>query len=346
MRRTTTSDATIDRGDWPDAVTPWGDAAWRTAVEEFTTRGLTAHGLRPGGRPAVRLRPWSVLVRIPLDDGAHVWFKANPPASAFEAGLGEALGRLAPEHVLRPLAVDAARGWSLLPDGGPVLRDTLTGTTPREAARAWEELLPRYAEIQQALLDRTDRLTALGVPGARTADLPALLDRLLAENAVHLPSADVARLEAARPEIARAAAELAALGVGDSLDHSDLHGGQILRPELGRYTFFDWGDSSVTHPFCSLLVTFRAFGRAHGHEELPRLRDAYLEAWTGPGRTPRDLRRGLTLALRLAALNRAAAWGRLWPGNPGLAIAEGEPPATAWWLRAVLGTPGGDHLKG
>ncbi|NYV77949.1 aminoglycoside phosphotransferase family protein, partial [Streptomyces sp. UH6] len=188
MRRTTT-DTTTDRGDWPEAVTPWGDADWRTAVEEFTTRGLAAHGLRPAPTRTVRLRPWSVLVRVATDDGSQVWFKANPPASLFEAGLGEALSRLVPDHVLRPLAVDTDRGWSLLPDGGPVLREVLAGAAPEEAARTWEDLLPHYAQVQQALTAHTDVLTGLGVPTARTTALPELFERLLAENAVHLAPA-------------------------------------------------------------------------------------------------------------------------------------------------------------
>ncbi|MGY3684762.1 hypothetical protein [Streptomyces sp. TE33382] len=47
-----------------------------------------------------------------------VWFKANPPAGAFEAALTSALSQWVPEHVLEPLAVDVGHGWSLLPDGG------------------------------------------------------------------------------------------------------------------------------------------------------------------------------------------------------------------------------------
>ncbi|MER5480390.1 phosphotransferase [Streptomyces sp. NPDC002734] len=335
MRHTTT-DTDIDRGDWPDAVTPWGDAAWRTAAEAFTAEGLAAHGLRPAGKRTARLRPWSVLVRIPTDDGSRVWFKANPPASRFEAGLALVLDRRVPGRVLRPLAVDAGRGWSLLPDGGPVLADVLAGADAGEATRVWEEILPLYAQVQQTLTGHTAELTAAGLPEARTAALPALFERLLAENAVHLDTAERARLEAARPLIEGASAELAALGIADTLDHSDLQDAQILRPEPGRYTFFDWGDSSVTHPFCSLLVTSRIFRRRHGDATLPRLRDAYLEPWTGPGRTPAELRRGLDLALRLAALTRAVAWGRLFPGNAEAGAAPGERPAAARWLLRVL----------
>ncbi|GGZ55951.1 hypothetical protein GCM10010387_57590 [Streptomyces inusitatus] len=50
---------------------------------------------------------------------------------------------------------------------------------------------------------------------------------------------------------------------------------------------------------------------------LPRLRDAYLEPWTGHGRTAAELRHALTLASRLSAIARASAWVRLFPGASG-----------------------------
>src|SRR4051794_19716839 len=108
----------VDRGRYPDAATPWDQEEWRTAALGWATGALGARGLRVTGSRQVRLRPWSVLVRLSADGAGAVWFKANPPASAFEAGLAEALARWAPEHVLRPLAVDAERGGALLPDGG------------------------------------------------------------------------------------------------------------------------------------------------------------------------------------------------------------------------------------
>jgi hypothetical protein len=49
----------------------------------------------------------------------------------------------------------------------------------------------------------------------------------------------------------------------------------------GRYLFFDWGDSCVSHPFHSLTVALRAIAwklnLPPGGTELQRLRDAYLE---------------------------------------------------------------------
>ncbi|MFF4502776.1 aminoglycoside phosphotransferase family protein [Streptomyces sp. NPDC001401] len=316
---------TVDRGRHPQAVTPWEDEAWRAAALGWIHEVLAVHGLRPAGSPQVRLRPWSVLVRLDVGGtgdrgGDRVWFKANPPASAFEAGLGAALAGWVPEHVLRPLAVDAGRGWSLLPDGGRRFADVLDAG--EAGVEAWEEMLRQYAGMQRSLLPYTGKIESLGVPGARTAALPEVFDRLVAENGA-LTDAERAVLDGLRPRVADWSAELAATGIGDCLDHADLHEAQVFHaPSTSRFTFFDWGDAAVTHPFCSFLVPARRAVERYGPEVLPRLRDAYLDPWTDVGRTLPDLRHALSLAWRLGALGRAWAWGRLFPG-----AANGTEPA-------------------
>ncbi|MFH8620052.1 aminoglycoside phosphotransferase family protein [Streptomyces sp. NPDC017979] len=305
----------VDRGAYQDAVTPWDRPKWRAAALAWIARELAAHGLRESGPRTVRLRPWSVLVRTHATGLGTVWFKANPPASAFEAPLTEALARWTPEHVLRPIAVDADRGWSLLPDGGTLFKTALGGG-PVDP-RAWEEPLRQYAHMQRALTPYADEIERLGVPGARTRELPDVVDRLVTDSTA-LAADDRRRLRALRPRLVEWSAELAAVGIEDTLDHADLHEGQLFHPEPGRYTFFDWGDATVSHPFCSFRVPARrvlAEDRGGtGRAALLRLRDAYLEPWTGDGASSAELRRAMSLSWRLGAVGRAASWGRLFPG--------------------------------
>src|SRR6201995_2223399 len=83
----------VERGTY-DAVTPWEDPAWReeavawvrTAAAETGTAVAIAGEGGEGWR--VRLRPWSVVFRVPVEGAADpLWFKANPGASRFEAAL-------------------------------------------------------------------------------------------------------------------------------------------------------------------------------------------------------------------------------------------------------------------
>ncbi len=325
--------AVVDRGAYPDAVTPWEREPWRAAVRDWVDGHLAERGLGVDGPLRVRLRPWSVLVRVPVTGQRAVWFKANPQSAAFEGPLTAALARWVPDQVLEPLAVDAGRGWSLLPDGGQLFRTVLERepVDPRE----WESLLGQYAGMQHELVAHAAEIVHLGVPSARTADLPEVFDRLLTANPALGPD-DRARLTALRPRLADWCAELAAVGIPDTLDHADLHDGQLLRPAPGRFTFFDWGDAAVTHPFCSLRVPAERARDHYGPEVLPRLLDAYLEPWTGNGRTTARLRRAAHLAWRLSALGRAASWGRMFPAAPGTAPGTAEGAA---WLRELLNEP-------
>ncbi|MGW7265202.1 phosphotransferase [Streptomyces sp. NPDC054842] len=331
--------AVVDRGRYQDAVTPWEREAWRQGALDWVRDRLDAHGLPVDGQLTVRLRPWSVLVRLPVGGDGAVWFKASPPAGAFEGALTVSLARWVPGQVLEPLAVDAERGWSLLPDGGEPFRDVLD----REAAgpRAWEEFLGQYAAMQRTLTGHTREMEALGVPSARTSALPDVFDRLLAAASPAAPD-ERARLERLRPRLEEWCAELAALGIADSLDHSDLHDGQLFRPQPGRFVFFDWGDAAVSHPFCSLPVAARSAAERYGPQVLPRLRDAYLEPWTGPGRTTADLRRAVEPAWRLSALGRAASWIRLFPTPAGVAEGAADTDGSeesAYWLTQLLSDP-------
>ncbi|MEV5735943.1 aminoglycoside phosphotransferase family protein [Streptomyces sp. NPDC052292] len=323
----------VDRGGYPDTQTPWEREGWRSAALGWVEDGLTAHGLRVSGALRVRLRPWSVLVRVPVaDHGAAtgrgaVWFKANPPSSAFEGALTAALAHWAPRHVLAPLAVDAGRGWSLLPDGGALFRDVLQRQPV--GPEVWEDLLRQYAGLQRELVPRVRELERLGVPSARTAELPRVFEESVAGSPALRPD-ERARLTALRPRLEDWCGELAALGVPDSLDHVDLHDSQLFNPAPGRFTFFDWGDAAVSHPFCSLRVPARRASERYGPDVLPRLRDAYLEPWTGAGRTAAELRRAVRLAWRLSALGRARAWGGLFPS------AAATAPLTAQSARSLL----------
>jgi hypothetical protein len=340
----------LDRGQYEDAKTPWDQETWRQTALDWAGRELAARGLRETGRRGVRLRPWSVLVRIPVEAPGTpiaptaVWLKANPPGSAFEAPLTAALARWVPEYVLEPLAVDADRGWSLLPDGGELFWQVLDrGPTD---PHAWEEPLRQYATMQHALTPYTKDLEQLGVPSARTTALPEVFDRTVefirsavTENTAPLRQPDHARLSALRPRLLNWCEELAELGISDSLDHSDLHESQLFNPEPGRFIFFDWGDAAVSHPFCSFLVPARRITERYGTEALPRLRDAYLEPWTGTGRTGKELRRALILAGRLGAVGRAVSWGRHFPGASDETRAAGATESAKWLLKLASDEP-------
>src|SRR5581483_7932507 len=218
---------------------------------------------RTGEFEVVRERPWSFVARVPTASGT-VWFKENRAGTIYEAALIEALARWVPGRVLEPLAVDAARGWSLLPDGGPILR-SVEGV-------AWEPFFTAYAQLQRDLVPHVPTMLALGVPsfGAIEEHLAAL----------PIPPSVVDYL----PKLRELAAELAQSPVPASLQHDDLHDANIFA--TGQ--IFDWGDSSVAHPFGTLLISLRV--ARHYGRDAEALRDAYLEPWSDLAPRPQLLR--------------------------------------------------------
>ncbi|HEY2489599.1 MAG TPA: hypothetical protein VGI37_08840 [Streptosporangiaceae bacterium] len=325
--------------DLPAELSPWGDQAWRDSVRAWVRDRLRAAGVRPAGELEPRLRPWSVTGRIRTDRGP-VWFKANAPGSRFEPALMAALSRWVPGQVLTPVAIDREHGWSLLPDGGVIL-----GTLPGLDAGSWEEPLRQYAALQRAVSGRVAQMAAFGVPDLRPARLPGHFDALLDSAEVRaqagattgMTAAQYAALRALRPALAQWCERLAASAVPPSLDHSDLHDYQVFVTD-GRYTFFDWGDASIGHPFTSLLVILRAaaarHGLAAGSAALGRLRDAYLEPWTAE-LPAHELRRYAKLAIRLGAISRALAWQRAFP-QAAAQVRQDQGGAVAYWLTRLL----------
>jgi hypothetical protein len=84
--------------------------------------------------------------------------------------------------------------------------------------------------------------------------------------------------------------------------------GECLRARGGRFRLLDWGDTSIAHPFASLVVPFRFLEEIN---RLPptdrwfeRLREAYLEPWgSGFGET-------FALAVWVGAFAYPIAWSR------------------------------------
>ena len=299
------------------ARTRWLDPTWRTTVLDWVEERLRDQGISITGAVAQpHLRPWSTVLSVPTDAGL-VWFKAGGPGNRYEAGLLDALTRWRMPGILEPLAVDVERGWLLLPDGGTRLRETLDGGPGLDA---WLRILPEWATLQRELAPRADQLVALGVPDFRPPNLPIVLADLLEDPTVALPPGDEARLRVALPMVTTWCDELTATGIASSLQHDDLHDGNVFVGPAGN-RFFDWGDASVANPFGTLLVTLRSIAsRGLGDAEtqarsLARLQDAYVEPWTAT-HTRTVLDAAVPLATRHAIIGRAMSWHRALAGIP------------------------------
>jgi Phosphotransferase enzyme family len=261
---------------------------------------IRAHVEPAGPLEVASEEPWATVWRVPLRDDPAAWFKACASVQAFEPRLTAALSSRWPDRVSEVLGHDEERAWLLLADAGTPIG--AYGNSPE----AWLQALPRYAELQRGETQHAHDHVAHGVPDLRLAVLPVRYEWLL-ERDLPLDADDLRRLRDFAPRFAELCDELAACGVPETIQHDDLHYANLYA-QGGRLRVLDWGDACVSHPFASLVVTFRFLGRTH---ELPaddawfsRLRDAYLEPW-GPGHTGT-----FALALRVGTFAHACAWAR------------------------------------
>jgi hypothetical protein len=286
------------------------------AVEDW----IRTHVEPAGAIEVAHERPWATVLRAPLADGV-AWFKACGPVQAFEPRLTAGLFARWPDRVAEVLGHDEERAWLLLRDAGTPLRDS--GNPPE----AWLEILPRYAELQRGEAAQADEHVAHGVPDLRVARLPERYDVLL-RHELPLESGELHRLRDFAPRFAELCDELAAHGVPETIQHDDLHMANVYARD-GRLRVLDWGDSSVSHPFASLVVTYRFLEELNG---LPptdpwfaRLRDAYLEPWGEPAG------RAFDLAIDVGKFAHACAWARQRDHLP-----EEARPDFDVWFRVVL----------
>jgi hypothetical protein len=276
----------------------WTDRGWLADVASWVAERVDV----TGNVDQFHVRWWSTVLRIPTTEG-DVYFKAVAEGFAFEPALTARLAELRPDRLPELVSVDTGRRWLLMRDGGERLRELVHDARD---LHHWERALPRYAELQIAATPFGAELLSLGVPDARLCVLPEQLRALLASGPPGLTNDERARLDASLPRVEEMCAELTGLGIGETIQHDDLHDGQVFARD-GRYLFFDWGDSCVSHPFHSLTVTLRATAAKldlePGGRDLQRLRDAYLEPFG-------DFRDAAELAYRTGTLARTIAWDR------------------------------------
>ena len=249
------------------------------------------------------VRWWSTVLRVPTADG-DLFFKAVAPVHRFEAGLTARLFELQPRRVTEVVAVDAERGWFLMRDAGTRLRELVE--SPQDLHH-WERLLPKYAQLQIEVAPHAQELLGLGTPDHRLALLPGQFRKLLDDPLPGLGEDDRGRALESMPRFEEMCRTLADAGIAETIQHDDLHDGQVFLRD-GRYLFFDWGDSCVSHPFHSLTVTLRSIAwkldLTPGGHELGRLRDAYREPF-GASAELADL------SLQTGTIARAISWQRM-----------------------------------
>ena len=234
--------------------------------------------------------PWSTILRVPV--GADVaWFKHCKAVWRFEPRLTAALCERWPDRVPEVIAHDGDRAWLLTWDAGRHIHEVAN------EHELWLDAMRLYAELQRGEVVHSDAHVTAGVPDLRLATLPARYAHML-EQDLPISAEEHERLRRFEPRFAELCADLASRGVPETIQHDDLHMFNVYVRD-GRPRILDWGDSSVAHPYFSLVANLRHVD-AVAH---PAIKRAFLDAWDGD-------EKALALALRVGRIAHSFAWFR------------------------------------
>ena len=278
-------------------TTAWEDPRFLADAVAWIDAQLPAVGLsRTEEVEQPHVRSWSTVLRVPTATGP-VWFKANTPALAHEVLVVDRVSARVPDRVPALLARDLGRGWMLMGDAGERLREVVV--SERSLGR-WHDVMAGAAAVARALEPEVPDLLAAGVPDQRLARLADRYDEVV-------PSLGVeARFVAAGSRVRDLVDELASYGLPETLQHDDLHDGQVFVKD-GRNLIMDWGDAVVSHPFFTLSVSLEG-GVAWGLDDVADAEDIwpYVDSYLASYAPERpELRGAVPAALRLGWVCRA-----------------------------------------
>jgi hypothetical protein len=245
-------------------------------------------------------RPWSTVWRI---DGG-LWRKKCKTIWRFEPALTAALAVRWPDRL--PEVVEHGDDWLLLRDAGAMIE-----ALPN-AHEAWLAAVAGYAELQRGEVAHVEEHLASGVVDQRNSVLPTEYSAMLERDELPWRPGERAAFRAFEPRFGELCDELEDVA---SINHDDLHMQNVY--EGGR--ILDWGDSCVSHPFFSLVVTFNFV--SEGQDEI---RDAYLEGYGGD-------RGEFDRALRIGKIAHIFKWIRFRDVLPAPMLAEYDQ-----WMRGFL----------
>jgi len=238
------------------------------------------------------------------------YFKTCEAFVSYEPQLTAALDRWFPGYI--PPVVGVDKNWLLMQDAGPTVR---TITQADGDLSRWEEMLRRYAILQQKAIPYQRELLDLGVADRRLDKLPTLYDELIADTemlmigqADGISEADLERLRAFGPTVRALCEQAASFKIPETLHHDDFHTNNVSLLD-GEYRFFDWAESCIAHPFYSLRMMQRYAKYVFEADQtaLIRLRDAYLEMWQDYESMERMIEL-LDITNQLTALCRTLTW--------------------------------------
>jgi phosphotransferase family enzyme len=307
----------------------WAQPGWFKSASDWMRDQLTQQGFVLTGS-VEQVKSWGIscLLKVATGQG-DIYFKvaSSLPLFGNEPKVQQAIAQRFPDYVPAPIAIEPQQRWMLMEDLGADLRDMPT-------LERWETAVVRFGRLQIEAASAVEDLLAAGCLDRRLSILAQQIDPSLnnVQLAGLLPADEMSQLRALVPHLKTLCRELADYRVPYSLNHGDLHSGNI---SWGKLLFFDWTDACIAHPFLDLsTVVNDVEDSLPGNRE--RVVDAYLNVWADF--EPLDRLRALwRLAEPVGALHQAISYQHILAALEPASRPEMSDGVT-YWLRRIIKT--------
>src|SRR5688500_521736 len=123
----------------------WEDPNWRKTADEWIHAQTSSRDIKiTGPIEQPHVYPWSTVMKVPTSEG-FLFFKATAAETVYEAALTQKLAGWYADRTPQFVAVDTARGWMLMRDGGERLRESIR---PTKDISPWYQVIPLFSELQ------------------------------------------------------------------------------------------------------------------------------------------------------------------------------------------------------
>lgn len=259
--------------NFPNYRQPWENAGWYSQAIDWIKDTLSLLEVEVIEKPE-QIKWWSLssVLRVMTTQG-YYYFKTNAVQPLFvdEIRLLTYLGSIWPNRVPVMVASDPDKKWMLLEDEGNKIGH-------EASIEDKKNLLKNFADLQIDSIEITHELLKHGCVDRRPQQMTAFIAPLLEDEFVvtRLTQTEMDELRSDVPKIMEMCSMISTYSVPCSLVHGDLHFGNISASSDGGFTFFDWTDASIAHPFMDMLLIYNEKDSAAREQ----LRDIYLSAWT------------------------------------------------------------------
>ncbi|SFL91524.1 Phosphotransferase enzyme family protein [Gracilibacillus orientalis] len=229
-----------------------------------------------GSLTLIQMRSWerAALFKVKTSK-TNYYFKAVPKTFAHEALVHRYISGQYPSYVPEIIAINENRNWYIMSE----IQGDLLGKS--KEIEHWQKAVHRIIDIQKNSYIHKKRLQKLGCPERPLVEvlnnyLEQSLEGLVDSN--YISKANYTVLKQSIPSMLSLVHQLDDSYLPKALDHGDLFGGNII-VQNGQPIIYDWSDSSLTHPFLSVVVILEEISEIFSNNQSNSLLESYIKEW-------------------------------------------------------------------